>query len=78
MIGKIKRRALGIGGVLSVFITALIAVVLAGPFREQVVAQLVNYTGGASAIGDQLPLFFVLLIVAIMVAPVAREFARID
>lgn len=74
-----KRPAkLGIGGVLTVFIVALIAVVLAGPFQTQVTNNLVNYTGGASAIGDQLPLFYVLLIVAIVIAPVAKEFSALD
>lgn len=79
------RKAIGISGVLGAFITAIIAIVLAGPFRSQVIngvnqtgASMENYTGGALAIGQQLPLFFILLIVAILVAPVAREFARID
>jgi len=73
-----RRGQIGIGGVLAVFITVLIAVVLAGPFLSQVTANLVNYTGGAAAIGAQLPLFFILLIVAIIIAPVAREFSKID
>lgn len=73
-----KRRGVGIGGVLAIFVTALIAVVLAGPFDRQVTLNLVNYTGGAAAIGNQLPLFFILLVVAIIIAPVAREFSRVS
>lgn len=73
-----RRGQVGIGAVLGVFITALIAVVLAGPFLSQVTANLVNYTGGAKAIGDQLPLFYILLLVAIIIIPVAREFNKLD
>ena len=73
-----RRGNVGIGGVLAIFVTALIAVVLAGPFQQQVVLQLVNYSGGAAAIGAQLPLFFILLVVAIIIAPVAREFSKIS
>ena len=74
---RTRRAAIDMGDILAVFVTALIAVVLAGPFQTQVTANLVNYTGGAAAIGGQLPLFFVLLIVAIVVTPVALAFRRL-
>ena len=75
----VKRRGgITIGGILVVFITVLIGAVLAGPFLQQVTANLVNYTGGALAIGNQLPLFYILLLVAVIIAPVAREFSRLD
>lgn len=69
---------MSIGGILVVFITVLIGAVLAGPFLAQITANLVNYTGGALAIGNQIPLFYILLLVAVIVAPVAREFSALD
>ena len=75
---NVRKGAISIGGILVVFITVLIGAVLAGPFQSQLVANLVNYTGGASAIGDQIPLFYILLLVAVIIAPVAKEFSRLD
>jgi hypothetical protein len=77
---KLSKRPgkLSIGGILVVFITILIGAVLAGPFLTQVTDNLTNYTGGALAIGNQLPLFYILLLVAVIVAPVAREFSNLD
>lgn len=73
-----RRAAIDMGDVLSIFVTALIAVVLAGPFERQATLNLVNYSGGASAIGGQLPLFYILLIVAIVIGPVAMAFRKLS
>jgi len=86
VVNKYRRGQVGIGEVLGVFITVLIGVIFAGPFLAQVTntgvnvtgASLENYTGGAGAIGNQLPLFWILLIVAVLVVPMARAFGKID
>lgn len=73
-----RAGKIGIGGLLLVFITVLIGVALAGPFQTQVTDNLVNYTGGAKALGDQLPMFYVILIIGVIVTPIALEFAKLD
>lgn len=80
-----RTGKIGIGGVLTTFVIVIIGVVLAGPFRNEIInpvnetgASMENYTGGALAIAQQVPLFYILLIVALLIAPVAKEFSALD
>lgn len=80
-----RRGQIGIGGLLLVFIAVLIGVALAGPLGNMVTnpvnqtgASMENYTGGAGALAQQIPMFYIILIVGMIVTPIALEFAKMD
>ena len=80
-----RQGKIGLGGLIIAFITLMMAAAFASPLRSSLInsvnvtgAGLENYTGGASAVGNQIPLFWVLVMVAIVIAPVAKEFSMLD
>jgi len=82
---NLRKGAISVGALVVIFMSALVAVIFLGPAQDALInnvnqtgAGLENYTGGALAIGNQIPLFLVLMVVAVVIAPVAMEFKRLD
>jgi hypothetical protein len=74
---KLKGQGIGVGRVISVFVTMLVGVVLLTPFADEVAAAAGgNVTGAALSITNLLPLFFALLILLVAVVVISRRRGR--
>jgi len=72
-----KTKAVSVGSLVSVFVAALVGIVLLNPFASEVVTvtntSISNVTGAANTITGLLPLFFAILIIFVFIVKFTRK-----
>ena len=75
---RTSRGAINMGQLFLGFILILVGLVLYPTIQTTVDTQMINATGATQAVGDLIPLLWVLVVVGIGVALVYQEFKDLD